>query len=330
MPTAEIGGLLEPGLRNEAAFVYRNRYEPIKAILGEVMYMELTSDKLKEVFGFLETTPYFTWWPADTDIPGANMLSQRFEIINRDFGVRVGIPRNAEDDQTGTVYAKARDIAQNYAMLPHDIFYQVLQEQAYNGTTRPLPVLPKWADGGDMFESSARYGSSDGNIVAIGSLSTVQGAITDIFKCVRRWQEFQNTESREFFNAGEGRNFTLFHSTAQTLVFNQAEFQTRTPWEVTSGSNSTGQTPTNVLQESRLMIRYVNSQRITTDTCYLLLNGLEPALRPLWRQVRKGYTEWQGNFVSSDFARNTGQTYVQGDCREGYGGALSIAALKIA
>lgn len=325
----QIGALLEPGLRNEAAFIYRPRYEGVKAQIGECIWMEATSDKLQEVYGFLEAPPYLTWWPDTSIIPSADFGSQRFTIINRDYGRRVNLPRNVEDDQTGTAMTFARMIAQTYALLPHEIFFQIIQEQAFNGTTRPLPVLPKWADGGDMFESSTRYGSSSGNIVTPTSTSTVQGIITDIFSSVRRFQEFQNTQSREFFNAAETKNFTIFHSTAQTLVFNQAEFQTRTPWEQTSGSNSTGQTPTNVLQESRLRIRYIPSQRITTATYYLLLNGIENALRPLWRQVRKGYTEWQGNFVTSDFARDTGMTYVQADCREGYGAALAVAAIKV-
>ena len=328
--TVQIGALLEPGLRSEAAFVYRPRYEGVKAQIGECVWMEATSDKLEEIFGFLEAPPYLTWWPADTIIPAADIGSQRFSIINRDFGRRVYLPRNVEDDQTGTAMAFARMIAQTYSLLPHEIFFQILQEQAYNGTTRPLPVLPKWADGGDMFESSTRYGSSSGNTVSLTSASTVQGITTDIFSGVRRWQEFTNTQSREFFNPAETKNFTIFHSTAQTLPFNQAEFQTRVPWEQTAGANGTGQTPTNILGESKLRIRYIPSRRITTATYYMLLNGLENGLRPLWRQVRKGYTEWQGNFVTSDFARGTGQTYVQGDCREGYGGALAIGALKVA
>ena len=328
-PTVQIGGLLEPGLRSEAAFVYRPRYEGVKATIGECIWMEATSDKLQEVFGFLEAPPYLTWWPADSPIPSGDIGSQRFTIINRDFGRRVNLPRNVEDDQTGTAYTFARMIAQTYALLPQECFYQILQEQAYNGTTRPLPVLPKWADGSDMFESTTRYGSSSGNQVSVSSTSTVQGIITDIFSSVRRWQEFQNTQSREFFNNNETRRFTVFHGPSLSLVMNQAEFQTRTPWEVTSGANGTGQTPTSVLKEAGLDIKYVANQRISSTPYYLLMRGLEPALRPLWRQVRKGYTEWVGNFVTSDQSRDTGVTYVQADCREGYGAALAIGAIKV-
>lgn len=329
MPTMQLGALLEPGLRNEAAMVYRPRYEGIRALLGEIMWFEATSDKLQEIWGFIEAPLYFTWWPDASPIPAGQIASQRFSIINRDFGRRIYLPRNSEDEQTGTAMAFARMIADNYAMLPHEVFFQVIQEAAYNGTTNPLIVLPTWADGNDMFESSSRYGSSNGNIVASQSFSTVQGVTSAIFATYRRFVEFQNTQSREFFNPQDAKRMTIFHSSAQSLVFAQAEFQTRVPWEVTSGSNSTGQTPTNVLKEAQFDLRYYNSQRITTNTCYCFLRGLPDYLRPFWRQVRKGYTEWQGNFVTSDHARDTGQVYVQGDCREGYGGALAIGAIKV-
>ena len=132
----QIGALLEPGLRNEAAFVYRPRYEGVKAQIGECIWMEATSDKLKEVYGFLEAPPYLGFWAADSIIPAADIASERFEIINRDFGKRIYLPRNVDDDQTGTAVTFARMLAQTAALLPHEVFFQVIQEQAFNGTTR--------------------------------------------------------------------------------------------------------------------------------------------------------------------------------------------------
>lgn len=327
--TINIGALLEPGLRNDAAMIYRPQYEGIKAMLGEVIWLEATSDKLQEVYGYLESPPYFTWWPAGTNIPEASISSQRFTIINRDFGRRVRLPRNVEDDQTGTAYTIARMIAQTYVQLPTECFWQIITEGSYNSTTAPLPALPKWADGGDMYESSTRYGSSSGNIVSVTSTSTVQGIITDLNSVSRRFQEFTNTQSRPFFNAGQTKRMTIFYGPAVTMVMNQAEFQTRTPWEVTSGSNSTGQTPTNLLREAQFDLTYAPFPYISNSRYYCFLKGLEPALRPLWRQVRKGYTEWQGNFITSDTSRDDGTTYVQGDCREGYGAALAIGTCAV-
>jgi len=330
MPTMELGGLLEPGLRNEASQVYRPIYSGVRSKIGECVWLEATSDKLQEVFGFLEAPTYFTWWPAETPIPSGNIKSQRFTIINRDFGRRNYLPRNSDDDQTGTAMQFARMIAETYAILPEEIFYQIITGTSFNGTTAPLPASSyNVADGNGIYSTGTRYGSSSGNVVSVTSTSTVQGVITDTFSVVRRFQEFQNTQGRPFFDATATRTMSIFHGTATTLVMNQAEFQTRVPWEVTSGANGTGQTPTNVMREAGLSITYVPSQRITDSKYYCFLRGLPTYLRPIWRQVRKGYTEWQGNFVTSDHSRDTGQLYVQGDCREGYGGALAIGTIRV-
>lgn len=328
MPTMQLGALLEPGLRNYAANIYKPMYEGIRAMLGEFVAMELTSDKLEEIYGFIEAPLYFTWWPAETPPPSGTISSQRFAIRNNDFARRIYLPRNYTDEQTGTAMNFAKMIAETYALLPHEIFFQVIQETAFNATTAPYPYLVKWADGSDLYETSTRYGSSGGNTVTLVSASTVQGVIVDIFSNYRRYTEFQNTQSREFFNPQQCKRMTIVHGSAQSLTMAQAEFQTRVPWEVTSGSNGTGQTPTNILKEAQFDIRFFNSQRITATAWYSFLRGLPDALKPIWRQVRENYTEWQGNFVTSDHSRDTGQLYVQGQCREGWGGALAIGSIE--
>jgi hypothetical protein len=297
-------------------------------MLGDFVAMELTSDKLQEIYGYIEAPLYFTHWPASTPPPSGTIASQRFAITNNDFARRIYLPRNWTDEQTGTAMAFAKMIAETYALLPHEIFFQIIQETAFNATTAPYPYLVKWADGSDMFETSTRYGSSSGNTVTLVSASTVQGVITDIASIFRRFTEFQNTQSREYFNAQQCKQMTIVHGSAQSLTMMQAEFQTRVPWEVTSGANGTGQTPTNILKEAQFDIRFFNSQRITATAYYAFLRGLSDDKKPLWRQVREGYTEWQGNFVTSDHSRDTGQYYVQGQCREGYGGLLAIGAIE--
>lgn len=325
----QLGALGEPGLRNYGSMIYRPMYEGIRAMLGDFVALELTSDKLAEIYGFIEAPLYFTHWAQSKPIPAGTISSQRFEIRNNDFGRRIYLPRNWDDEQTGTAMAFAKMIAETYALLPHEVFFQIIQESAFNGTTAPYPYLVKWADGSDMFETSTRYGSSSGNTVTLTSASTVQGVITDIASVYRRFTEFQNTQSREFFNAQQCKQMTIVHGSAQSLVMLQAEFQTRVPWEVTAGATGTGQTPTNILKEAQFDIRFFNSQRITATAYYAFLRGLPDPLKPLWRQVRKNYTEWQGSFVTSDHSRDTGEVYVQGDCREGYGGGLAIGAIEV-
>ena len=58
MPYFQIGGLLEPGLRSEFTTVYTPAYEGVRAQIGEVIWMDATSDKLQEVFGFMNAPLY--------------------------------------------------------------------------------------------------------------------------------------------------------------------------------------------------------------------------------------------------------------------------------
>lgn len=327
--TMMIGGLLEPGLRNEASQVFAPIYQGVRAQIGDVIWMEGTSDKFQEVFGFLEAPLYFTHWPQETPIPSGAIESQRYVIVNRDFARRVYLPRNVEDDQTGTAMQFARMIAQTYAILPEQIFYQIMTNTSYNGTTAPMPVIPNSADGNALYLTTTRYGSSSGNVVSVTSTSTVQGILTDIYSVRRRFIEFQNTQSQPFWDPPMVNSLRIFYGSSLTGVMAQAEFQTRVPWEVTSGANGTGQTPTNILKDASFDIRFTNSQRITNSQYYCFLRNVESAKRPIWRQVRKGYTEWQGNFVTSDHSRDTGQVYVQGDCREGWGSILAIGTIRV-
>lgn len=322
MPYFQIGSLLEPGIRNEFTSVYVPNYQGVRAQIGEVMWMDATSDKLEEIFGFMNAPLYMRRWQADSVIPSAAVGSQRFAIINRDFGRRAVLPRNVEDDQTGSAMVVARALATTAAILPEQIFYQYIQ----NGTDNTLlPLIPNSADGNALYLTTTRYGSSSGNVVTVTGTSTVQQIITDLFSVHQRYIDFQNTESQPFFDAVNTKNMSVFYGSSLSLVMAQAEFQTR----VHSVVSSTGATPTNILQEAGFNIRFVNSQRITGTLYYNFIRNLPNAQRPIIRQVRKGFTEYPGTFVNSDFSRDTGQTYIQADLREGWGSALAIGTIRV-
>ena len=329
MPYFQIGALLEPGIRNEFGMVYMPIYQGVRAQIGEVMWLDATSDKLEESFGFMNAPLYMRRWPADSIIPSASVGSQRFTLINRDFGRRAVLPRNVEDDQTGTALTVARGLATTAAILPEQIFYQYIQAGTDNNL---LPNVPNSADGSALYLTTTRYGSSSGNVVSVTGTSTVQQIITDIFTVHRRFIDFQNTESQPFFDAVNTKNMSVFHGSTLSLVMAQAEFQTRVHSTIAGSSTTdvqTGATPTNMLQEAGFNIRFVNSQRITGSLYYNFLRGLPNYMRPIIRQVRKGYTEYPGNFVNSDYSRDTGQTYIQADLREGWGSALAIGTIRV-
>ena len=52
------GALLTQGLRADFAKVYKSEYDGIMQDLGDIFWLDATSDKLKEVYAYLESAPY--------------------------------------------------------------------------------------------------------------------------------------------------------------------------------------------------------------------------------------------------------------------------------
>lgn len=321
-----IGALLTPGLRSEFSQVYMPRYKGVEAMLKDVMAFDLGSDKLTEIFGYLEAPIYPVRWDPGQMIGSKSILSKQYTVTNRDFGRRIYIPRNWQDDQSGSVWQIARGLGANWATLAERIFYQYILD---GSDPDLLPDAPLSADGLDLYSSSTRYGSSSGNIVSVGSTATVQGIITDVYGMIRRLTEFLNTESQPFWDDADIRGgIKIFHGTALTLVMEQAAKQMVVAIDASTATSNAG--VSNTILASGRAIGFVNSVRITSSVYFGFLMGLPAALRPLFRLVRKGQVEAIGNVTTSDSARDTGEEYVQFDSREGWGSILAIGTTKVA
>src|SRR3990167_1224945 len=320
-----IGALLTQGIRREFALVYTPRYRGVMDRIGGVVWLEVTSDKISEIYGFLNAAIYPVRWDPGNEIGAKSILSVQFRTPNRDFGRRVYLPRNYEDDQTGTVFAVARALGTNWATLSERIFYQVMTNATDNDL---LPVNPTSADGNDLYLTSTRYGSSRGNAGGGTGTTIVQDVITDIFGVKRRLIEFQNTESQPFWDPTDiDRGLTIFHGSSLTLVMEQAKSMIVTPLAASTATSNAG--ISNSLQNAGFVPNFVNSQRITNSSYYCWLNGVDGPQRPLFRQVRKAMTEAQGNWSTSDHTRDVGEQYVQFDSREGWGSPLAIATVRV-
>lgn len=318
---ANIGALLTPGLRNEFNMAYQPSYKGFQDRIDPII-ATVTSDKQYEIFSVTDSATHPVRWADGTIIPAKNFGSKQFTVYNRDFGRRVYMPRNWDDDQSGQSFSIARQLGGNWGLLPERIFMQYIQDSTDNEL---LPSVPNSADGNALYLSSTRYGSSGGNVVTQTGSSTSQQIITDLFSVKRRFNEFQSTESQPLIADSLTNNMTVFHGTQLTLVMQQAVLQTR-PHSVVS---STGAAVTNILQEGTINITPVSTQRISTAYLYCFLNGLPNEQRPVFRMVRKGVNEAQGNWQTSDHTRDTGQPYVQFDSREGWGSAEAYGTIRV-
>lgn len=322
-----IGALLEPGLRANYWEVWRPRYDGFMNAIGRVIWAEAPSDKVQEIYGYPLTAPYPRLWKNSHNMPSDNFMSRRFAVLNRDYAVRVYLPRNWDDDQTNSVFTVARDIGKNWGTLPERIFYAYIQGSI---DLDLLPIIPQSADNNALYSTSTRYGRGGGNGVSQSGSSTVQQQITDLFGVYQGYQELQNTKNQPLFDLADLSKIMVFYGTSMTLLMAQAQYQTRLPWEQTTGSNGTGQTPTNLNKEGPVSFEYVGSQRISDSKLYCFLPDLPVERRPLLRQVRKGQQEAQGNLSTSDHSRDTGEPYIQFDSREGWGSPEAPATFRVA
>lgn len=329
--TVMAGALLTPGVRAEFSKVYAPHYQGVKELLGEIMWLGATSDKLTEIYAYLETAPYPRRWDRGTVIGSKNMKSVQFSVTNRDWGHRIYVHENdIADDQTGSIFQQARGLGQNWATLPERVFFQILL-----GTTDDalLPVVPVAADGSALYINTSRFGSANGNVVAVTGTSNEQQIITDLMSVQQRFIEFQDTEGQPLWNHSELAKWTLVHGSALTLVMARALTMLAIHSYVDGSSTTnvrTGAGTDNVLKTAGMDIKPLNTQRITDSTYYVFLRNLPDYKKPMFQQVREPFFEAQGNWETSDHTRDTGERYIQFKSREGYGIPVPYGTCKVA
>lgn len=321
-----IGPLLTQGIKNEFALSYEPSYKGVESLLKDVIWFDATSDKISELYGQWNSPIYPVRWDPGNMIGSKNVLSRQYRVKNRDFGRRVYLPRNYEDDQTGQSMNVARGLGRNWARLAEKIFYQYITAATDNDL---LATVPTSADGSALYISTTRYGSSGGNaLTQTSSWTTVQNLITDIMAAKRRYLDFTDTESEPFWDPSDiEAGVTCFHGTDVTQVVEEVKRMNFVPIGANTATSNAG--VSNVLMAGGLGVTWVNSQRITDTAAYLFLRGVPVEKRPLVRQIRKAPTEQIGNYETSDHTRDTGEPYIQFHSREGWGSMLAIATIRI-
>jgi hypothetical protein len=329
MPSpVNIGALLTAGLRAEYGQAFTPRYQGVMDRIGTVIG-EVTSDKLTELYGALKAPIYPIRWDNGTEMPSKDVLSVQISVTNLDWGRRVYLPRNWEDDQTKTAWQVARGLGQNWATLPERLFYQFITA----GTDADLmPVVTASYDGTALYSASAREGASSGNIVTQTGSTTVQQIITDFYSMDTRFADMQNSESQPFWDPADLNHFTLFYGTSINLVMAQAAKQMTVMNKIAGTSTtdiSTAAGVNNMILASGKTVTFQMSQRISNSAIYSFLTGIPNEQRAVARQLRKGLNEAVGNWETSDHTRSTGQPYVQYDNRETVFSFLFQSTVKI-
>lgn len=319
--------LLTAGLRTEFADTYAPQYKLMRERLSDVMEMGMPSNKLTELFAYLQSGTHPVRWPRGSEISDKNIKSVGFNVTNLDWGRRISWHENdRKDDQTRSMMDRARDLGYNFSMLHERVFFQLLTSAT---DTDLVPTVPNAPDRAALFSATDgdggdRFGVSGGNVVGGAGVATAGAVLTDFFTGYSVAKQFQDTEGQPLFDDSVlDQGATVIYGAANEQVFREAFIQSRRH----SVISSTGAAVTNIITESGLKATLWSTQRITNDDWYIIFRGARK--KPIFQLEREGLREAFANMDNSDQARSTKIEYIQWDARYGYGVGPAYGAIKI-
>lgn len=320
------GSVLAAGLRNTFADAYAAKYKGIKERLSKVMALGLPSDKLTELYGAFKSAPYPVRWHRGNSISSKAIEDFGWQTTNYDWGRRIEWHENDRaDDQTKSLFDRAKELGKHFATLPERIFFQILL-----GSTDAdlLPAVPNAADGSALYAAS-RFGVTAGNIISGSGVATAAAVRGDFFNAIEVFRQFKDTESQPLWDEDILQaEFVVFYNVANDQIFREAFIQSRTLQSVgTAGTDLAATAVTNIVMESGLKVVLVPTQRITDNDAFVFATGVDQ--KAIYQQVRAPLRESVATMENSDSVRDTKIEYIQWDCREGYGVFLPYQTVKI-
>jgi len=314
---------LTPAIRPNFADTYRKRYQGVLADMGSVMELAVPSDKFQEVYGYPETAMYPQRVPDGEGMPSKSHRYRSFTITNVTWKASVQWFRNqALFDQLGTVIKQARQAGENFANLPEEVFFQVIQQQT---NARLLRTIPNAPDGAAIYATtdgagSNRFGVSSGNLVTGTGVATSEAIRTDYFSAITQFALMQDTEGQPLLPANIlDQGFTLFYNASNEKIVSEAFLQLR--------SLAGSVVPTNIVQDANKVPRLVGTQRITDNDMYVFANGVDT--KAVIEQVASPLEEMPSNVGNSDFARDYDVESFNYKAVRGYGVGLPYGTVKI-
>ena len=320
--------LLANGLRAEFTDTYtkiRNRQSDSR--LGKVMDLNIGATNRRHEFAYTEAAPHLEHWERGATVPTDAFGSVKFESVAYNWARRVPWHKDdRKDDQTASLYDAAKAAGESAALLPERMFFDLI-----TGSTDTLPAVPLAPDGAAMFATTAggaaRFGATNGNLLTGNGIASTSAILTDYYAAIQQFKTFQDGKGQPMLSSELiDQGVLIIHSYADEQEMETAFLQKRQG--VVLGTDA-GTTPSNIVQDASRNVELWASSRLATGDWFVFLKA-SPKL-PTFRMEREGVREFEaledGN--NSDHVRNTGQEYVQWECREGAGIALPYGAIKI-
>lgn len=234
--------------------------------------------------------------------------------------------QDAQDDQTSSLEARARETGAGFWVRDESNFFQILNA----GTDQTgLPAVPNCADGAAFFSatdgaSANRFGVSGGNIVTGKNFGSGSGVRSAYQSGLSRMFQFQDTESQPLMNPG-AKNFMVIGAAADLEAYNEAFKQQFVAQAAVTATSNAG--VSNVIMDAGYNVELWLTQRVSTGVMFVF--NTDVPVKPLVRVKRQDPQESVQNMTNSDIARLTGIEGVQWISRTGYGCSLPYGAVKV-
>lgn len=327
-------------LINGASKEFWNTWSGIKnrqssSYLSMVMQrMPMTNRYLDIVYR--ESAPHIEEWSPGNSIPVEGMGSKSHRIVTRNWGKILKWPQDdREDDQTGTLLADARGVAESIDLADERAFFDTLL-----GQTNFLRVTTNAPDGLPMFSSSTRFGSGSGNIVSGWTGNSSQDAIDGYYDARTRLLSFTDTKGQPLWQAEQIDNggLLIICSTADQKVWDQGLKQTMQVVTVNAaGAENPGASGvaaaagSNVLIETNKSTVLWPSSRVSTGEAYVIMRNtpVKPFIAGDRRPPRE-VSSLAGSASASDVTKLQGVEYWGVEFRRGYKPNLPYGCIKLA
>lgn len=328
--TGGQSGTLRRGLRDAFATAYESRAEQIRMELEGMADLNLPSDTSEEFYAYYESAAHPRFWPRGEKVAKAGFGAVQFSVENKDWGREVEWHKNDEDDdQLRTLRARAAQTGDNFALLQHRVFFQLL-----NGTT-DVDLLPNSSlnapDGAGLFSTTdgagnARFGATNGNSLSGSGVSSSVDIRTDFFSVASQFGLFQDTEGQQLWNQSIlDSGFIVLAARARLEKFTEAFNQNYTIAEATGGTaNAAVQ---NLIISGGIKFELRTTQYITGDDWYVFLRGATH--KPIFSQLRQEVEEVPFDEANSLEHAQTAHRSMIWRKREGWGLFLPYGAIKV-
>lgn len=327
--------LLTAGLKATFMDTYNPTYQGLKdGLLGEMMQMDLPSDKLTELYAYAESAPHPVRVPRGQNMPHKNFKTVGFNVTNLDWMMAIDYHANdVADDQIGALMPRAQDGARNFGLLDERVFYQIVTNATDSkllGGANPIPSAP---DAGALFATTAggaaRFGATSGNLLTGNGVGAAQTIRNDFMSARSQFGLFQDTEGQPWHaDSVYQKGFVVLYNISNERLFQEALAQNPTFQSQTSGGSIAAAAVQNVVTATAgLPVKLYGSQRITDNSFYVFLVG-DPR-KAIFSQMRMPLQTIQRTENNSESARESLVLGLNMRARRGYGVRIPLGAIKV-